>query len=114
MRTVAVAALTLIFMSPVRAQFGAPDVDARISKLVASISESRMEQRLRALVAFGTRNTLSDTSSTTRGIGAARQWILDELVRSSPKLQVSLIHISEPTRQLETSYAVLCLKKKTK
>ncbi len=89
MRTVAIAALTLIFMSPVRAQFGAPDVDARISKLVASISESRMEQRLRALVAFGTRNTLSDTGSTTRGIGAARQWILDELVRTSPKLQVS-------------------------
>ena len=38
---------------------------------------------------FGTRNTLSNATSTTRGIGAARQWIFDELKRSSPKLQVS-------------------------
>jgi hypothetical protein len=48
-----------------------------------------MEQMLRALVAFGTRNTLSGTTSTTRGIGAARQWIFDEMRRSSPRLQVS-------------------------
>src|SRR6185503_255392 len=41
------------------------------------------------LAGFGTRNTLSDTSSPTRGIGAARQWIFDELTRSSPRLQVS-------------------------
>jgi hypothetical protein len=73
----------------VRAQFGAPDTDTRISKLVASISESRMEQLLRTLAGFGTRNTLSDTTSPTRGIGAARQWIFDELSRTSPKLQVS-------------------------
>jgi hypothetical protein len=31
-----------------------------------------MEQLLRTLVAFGTRNTLSETSSASRGIGAAR------------------------------------------
>jgi hypothetical protein len=82
------AALTLM-PSAVSAQFGAPDTDVDISKLVASISETRMEQLLRTLVGFGTRNTLSDTTSTTRGIGAARQWILDELTRTSPKLQVS-------------------------
>ena len=31
-----------------------------------------------------------------------------------PTLMLSLIHISEPTRQAEISYAVFCLKKKTK
>jgi hypothetical protein len=67
----------------------APDVDARISKVIDSISESRMEQMLRTLVAFGTRNTLSDPTSSTRGVGAARQWIFDELRRTNPKLQVS-------------------------
>ena len=41
------------------------------------------------LAAFGTRNTLSSTTSQTRGIGAARQWIFDELRRASPRLQVS-------------------------
>ena len=85
-----IAVVTLIGITTgLRAQFGAPDVDARISKLIASISESRMEQRLRTLVGFGTRNTLSDTASDARGVGAARQWILDEMKRSSPTLQVS-------------------------
>ena len=89
MRLTWLIAAALTFMpAGVSAQFGAPDTDARISKLVASISEARMEQLLRTLAGFGTRNTLSDTASTTRGIGAARQWILDEMTRSSPKLQV--------------------------
>jgi hypothetical protein len=90
MRIVFCSALALLAIASASdAQFGAPDVDARISKIVASISESRMEQHLRTLVGFGTRNTLSDTASTTRGVGAARQWILDELARTNPKLQVS-------------------------
>ena len=66
-----------------------PSVDPRIVKLLDSISEERMQQLLQKLVSFGTRNTLSDATSTTRGIGAARQWIYDELKRSSPRLQVS-------------------------
>src|SRR5665213_4013464 len=32
--------------------------------------------------------------------------------RTRPPLTLSLIHISEPTRQAEISYAVFCLKKK--
>jgi len=92
MRIAAVSLLAAVVLSlpALRAQTAAPaDVDARIAKLVESISQSRMEQLLRTLAAFGTRNTLSDTSSPTRGIGAARQWILDEMQRSSAKLQVS-------------------------
>ena len=64
-------------------------LDPRIEKLVASVSEDRLQQLLQKLVSFGTRNTLSDATSTTRGIGAARQWIYDELKRTSPRLQVS-------------------------
>jgi hypothetical protein len=66
-----------------------PDADPRIQKLVASISEERLSTLVQKLAGFGTRHTLSDAESTTRGIGAARQWIFDELTRSSPKLQVS-------------------------
>lgn len=44
-------------------------------------------QRIRAydsaLVSFGTRNSYSDTVSTTRGIGAARRWIHAQLSRFS-------------------------------
>ena len=67
----------------------AAGLDPRIQKLVASISEERMQQLLQKLVSFETRNTFSDATSTTRGIGAARQWIHDELKRTSPRLQVS-------------------------
>jgi hypothetical protein len=65
------------------------DVDPKIAALVGAISEQRMRQLLEKLTSFGTRNTLSSADSPTRGIGAARQWIFDELKRTSPKLQVS-------------------------
>ncbi len=66
-----------------------PDADPRIQSLVASVSEQRLQQLDKTLAAFGTRETLSDPTSATRGIGVARQWIHDELKRSSPRLQVS-------------------------
>jgi hypothetical protein len=66
-----------------------PAADPRIQNIVASISEDRISALVQKLAGFGTRHTLSDTESLTRGIGAARQWIFDELTRSSPRLQVS-------------------------
>jgi len=66
-----------------------PDLDPRIEKLVASVSEGRLRQLDEKLAGFVTRHTLSNQTSTTRGIGAARQWIFDEMKRSSAKLQVS-------------------------
>jgi hypothetical protein len=68
---------------------GPADTDPRVAALLANISEPRMRQLLEKLVSFGTRNTLSSTDSPTRGIGAARQWILEEMQRSSKRLQVS-------------------------
>ena len=46
-----------------------------LSTLAAEVSASRIESDVRTLVGFGTRHTLSDTQSETRGIGAARRWI---------------------------------------
>jgi hypothetical protein len=76
-------------LAPARAQTIRPDADPRIEKLIAAISEDRLRKIEETLAGFSTRDTLSDARSETRGIGAARQWILDELTRSSPKLQVS-------------------------
>ena len=39
------------------------------------VSADRLEATITRLVAFGTRHTLSDTVSETRGIGAARRWV---------------------------------------
>jgi hypothetical protein len=66
-----------------------PGADPRVERLVAAVSQERLEALVRTLASFGTRSTLSDTLSATRGIGAARRWIFDELRRSSPRLQVA-------------------------
>src|ERR1700722_1695220 len=65
------------------------DLDPRIVKLVSTVSEERLGAILKKLESFETRSTLSSTTSTTRGIGAARQWILGEMKSYSPKLQVA-------------------------
>src|SRR5215208_8299407 len=82
--------LLLVTMTALpRAQAPRPDADPRIEKIVASISEERLKELLTKLVGFGTRNTLSDQTSATQGIGAARNWILEEMRRSSEKLRVN-------------------------
>ena len=88
---VGLTAAALVLVPPAFAQSPAPsgDLDSRIQKLVAAISEERMQQLLAKLVSFETRNTFSDPTSPVRGIGAARQWIHDELKRTNPRLQVS-------------------------
>ena len=52
-----------------------PQDDPRIYDIVESVRADRIEEDIRTLAGFGTRHTLSDTISTTRGIGAARRWI---------------------------------------
>lgn len=62
-----------------------PDQTAvRLAPILGAVSRERMEADVRTLVGFGTRHTLSDTLSPTRGIGAARRWIhgqFDEIAR---------------------------------
>ena len=65
------------------------DLDPRIVALVGSISQDRLGATLKKLESFETRNSMSSTDSSTRGVGAARQWILNEMKSYSPKLQVS-------------------------
>ena len=43
--------------------------------IIENTSSAKLEENIRILANFGTRHTLSDTLSETRGIGAARRWI---------------------------------------
>ena len=52
--------------------------DPEIKKMVAEVKSENMEATVRKLVSFGTRHTLSDTKSNTRGIGAAQRWVKSE------------------------------------
>ena len=65
------------------------DVDPKIAQLVSAVSQERLVAILKKLESFETRATLSSTDSPTHGIGAARQWIFDEMKSYSPRLQVS-------------------------
>lgn len=60
-----------------------PDVDLRMYDIIQAASPDRLETDIRILAGFGTRSTLSDTLSDTRGIGAARRWIKAEFDRIS-------------------------------
>jgi Zn-dependent M28 family amino/carboxypeptidase len=84
-------AALLCSVGTARAQAGARQMaasipsfeDQRIHEIVAAASPERLEADIRKLVSFGTRHTMSDTLSATRGIGAARRWIYDEFRRIS-------------------------------
>jgi hypothetical protein len=83
-----------------------PARQADIDTIVREISPQRIHAYIDKLVGFGTRHTMSDTTSNTRGIGAARRWIKSELERcGAGRLDVrfqSHVHpvdkrISQPT-----------------
>lgn len=57
--------------------------DAKIYDIINTVSAERIKADVKTLTEFGTRNTFSDTISTTRGIGAARRWIKTEFDKIS-------------------------------
>ncbi len=85
----ALAALVLALSLPAHAAepvATAPSTDAfdaRLDAIGRAPRADRIEADIRTLVSFGTRHTLSDTLSGTRGIGAATRWIHDEFTRIS-------------------------------
>lgn len=72
-------ALTILAASLLSAQTvptpGAAAADAKLEDILQTISPDSIRSFDNTLAGFGTRHTLSDTTSNTRGIGAARRWI---------------------------------------
>lgn len=56
-------------------------LDAGIARMLREINSRNIERTIRTLVSFGTRNTLSAQDNSTRGIGAARDWLYGEFQR---------------------------------
>ena len=57
--------------------------DSRLYDIIDNVSSERIKNDVTTLTNFGTRHTLSDTTSATRGIGAARRWIKSEFEKIS-------------------------------
>jgi len=53
----------------------------QVEAILREISEANLRRSVETLVGFGTRHSLSDTVSATRGIGAARRWIKADFER---------------------------------
>jgi len=64
-------------------------LNPQVRKIVDEVSEARIKAIIEKLVSFGTRNTMSNQDDPVRGVGAARQWILNEFKSYSPRLEVS-------------------------
>src|SRR5712671_7431629 len=60
-----------------------------VKEMVDSVSEQRIAAILKKLESFGTRYVLSAQDDPVHGIGAAKQWIHDELRSYSPRLEVA-------------------------
>jgi len=54
--------------------FAADSPDAQLAAIADAVDVQALHATIEKLVGFGTRHTLSDTVSPTRGIGAARRW----------------------------------------
>ena len=72
--SIALAGLMLVSASGASAQTAAGQEQALLHQLAGEIRPERMRADIEALVGFGTRHTMSETRSDTRGIGAARRW----------------------------------------
>jgi Zn-dependent M28 family amino/carboxypeptidase len=69
----------LLLLFSVSTSFGQITVnDPEIRKMISEVKSENMEATVKKLVSFGTRHTLSDTKSSTRGIGAAQRWVKSE------------------------------------
>jgi len=55
--------------------------DAAIEQMVAEVSADSLRSYINKMVSFGTRHTLSSTTDKSRGIGAARQWVVQQFQR---------------------------------
>lgn len=72
----ALTASSLLLAAPTQAaEAAAPSTDQPLLRtLAADVDAKALESTIRSVVGFGTRHTLSETKSETRGIGAARRW----------------------------------------
>jgi Zn-dependent M28 family amino/carboxypeptidase len=91
----AVAATGAAAQTPAAPSRGPGGENPRVHEIVRAVQPARIESDVRRLAGFGTRHTLSDTVSRTRGIGAARRWIYEEFQRISAEcggcLEVSYV-----------------------
>ncbi|HEX9926943.1 MAG TPA: M28 family metallopeptidase [Pyrinomonadaceae bacterium] len=83
MKTLFAAFCLSFLIAPVAFSQKQAKPNSEIQKIVAEINAKNVENTIRKLVSFGTRNTLSEQDNPTRGIGAARDYLFAEFQKIS-------------------------------
>jgi len=84
MKRITLATALLLTACSAQAQdYGPPSEVQDLYSVAVEPSAERIQNDIQTLVDFGTRHTLSETESDTRGIGAARRWIFEEFEKIS-------------------------------
>ena len=81
--TICFSSLAIMLMPSQRVHGEENTQQRALYDIAEAISPQRIEHDITTLVNFGTRHTLSETESDTRGIGAARRWIKAEFEKIS-------------------------------
>ncbi|KAK0220820.1 aminopeptidase [Armillaria nabsnona] len=85
--------------------------DQELTMMLKEIDPVRIQAIIEKLVSFGTRNTLSNQTDPNRGIGAARDWIANEMreiaTASGGRMTVTVpSYIQEPASSIPTSTVI--------
>lgn len=71
--------------------------DSEIEQMVKEVSADSLQSYINTLVSFGTRNTLSTQTDSKKGIGAARNWVLDKFNQFAKNADGRLTEIIDTT-----------------
>lgn len=71
--------------------------DPEIEQMVKEVSADSLQSYINALVSFGTRNSLSTQTDSKKGIGAARNWVLNKFNQFAKNSEGRLIAIIDTT-----------------
>ena len=97
MRSLFLGSAIALLSVPVLAQNAPPGEVNKLYDIATAPSAERIRSNIQTLFNFGTRHTLSETESTTRGIGAARRWIHAEFEEISAECGgcLEVIYVSD-------------------
>jgi hypothetical protein len=81
--------------------------DADLQNLLSQVDTTRIKKTILKLVSFGTRHTLSSQTDPKRGIGAARDWIAEEMRSYGGRLKVEVqSYVQRPVNRIPSAVKV--------
>lgn len=78
--------------------------DPEISEMVSQVSADSLQSYVHKLVSFTTRSTLSNQTDKTKGIGAARNWVLSKFQAYASQSKCKMVSYIDTTNRDERKF----------